>query len=104
MTEQEYKDQLNLLQQGYETDKKVLAKKYAFANNKVEVGDIVSDAGGSIKVEAVKVSLNQEYPCCVYQGIYLNKNGTPNKRGESYTVWQTSMTNHMPKKTTTPTS
>jgi hypothetical protein len=102
MTQQEYKDQLNMLRQVFETDKKVLAKKYAFANNKVEVGDIVSDLGGSIKVESVKVSINQEYPCCVYQGVLLKKDGTPNKRGDLYTVWQTSMTNHIPKKAATP--
>jgi hypothetical protein len=101
MTQQEYKDQLNMLRQVYETDKKVLAEKYAFASNKVEVGDVVSDAGGSVKVESIKVSINHEYPCCVYQGTLLNKNGTINKRGESYTVWQTSMTNHIPKKATT---
>ena len=75
-----------------EHDKKVqeLKSEYAFANNTVKVGDIVTDHIGAVKVEKILVWGIDE-PCCIYRGIEYTKAGKPTKRGCKRDVYQTNL-------------
>ncbi len=83
MTKEEYKIKAQELINNFETQKSLLAKEYAFANNSIKVGDIIKDHISSIKVEQIKyerASFLNEYPQCIYVGIELKKDLTPTKK------------------------
>jgi hypothetical protein len=90
MTEQQYKQQLTDLQTEYDNRKRELMGTYAFANNPYKAGDVFTDHIGSIKIERIRPALSGvELPCCVYTGLILKKDGTPTKKMESRSAWQT---------------
>ena len=92
----EYTEYLNLRQairERAKSEEKELARKYAYANNKIKVGDIVTDHIGSIKVEKILWGFAsfKDKPLCIYRGIELKKDKTPTKRGNKRDVYQSNL-------------
>lgn len=84
LKEQEINDRLNL-------EITRLRKQYCDANNPYKIGDTFTDHIGSIKIEKIKYDFypfGGSTPCCIYFGVELLKNGTPNKRGNKRMAWQ----------------
>ena len=91
MTEQEYRDELKALEASIEASKKELAKRYAFANQKFQIGDTISKNETIIIVDDVKwgFTYGTSLPSVVYRGIKLTKKLVPPKRGDLRdTIWQ----------------
>jgi hypothetical protein len=65
-----------------------LVKQCALANNTHEVGTVVEDHIGKIRIEKISTTTNYSKPTCVYYGIELKKDGTPTKKGTKRQVWQ----------------
>ena len=65
------------------------------SNNPHKIGDVVSDVYGSILIQDILMDRCSgtltKHPCAVYCGIILNKNGKPNKKGETRRIWQNKM-------------
>jgi len=94
MTLEEYRKSVEEINQ--ETDKKKLfiEREFAFSNSNVEVGDVVTDHVGSVKVENIKFTRHGLHvPYCVYYGVILNKTGKPNKKGETRAVHHINIVN-----------
>jgi hypothetical protein len=83
MTKETLDNQLAQLLADYEQQKKELIKAYCIANNPYKVGDVFTDAYGSIKIQVIKYSAGGTIngPHCVYFGPELKKDGTPKKNG-----------------------
>jgi len=95
MTKAEYKEFFTELEKEFERRKDLLNRGYALANNKVEIGDVISDHQRSIKVGGVSMGQPMEgLPCCVYYGPELKKDKTPKKGGLIGQVWQTKIQHH----------
>ncbi len=79
---EEYRKGLKEIDNEIEERRRRLAVLFAQENNPYQVGDIVTDHIGSLKIESIKYSRNgyNELPCCIYFGIELKKDGTPMKR------------------------
>jgi len=83
VTKEEYTEKLTGLHEKHRQENLKLDRDYALANNTVQVGDIITDHIGSIRVEQIKFTVGlsfRDFPCCVYFGIVLTKSGKPNKR------------------------
>jgi len=93
MTQQQYDAAINSLYTEYEQKKKKVAEEYAFANNPYKIGDVISDHIGTIIIEKIRFSFpfGSKYPCCVYVGTQLKKDGTPHKRQEYTKIFQTNI-------------
>jgi hypothetical protein len=86
MTKETLDNQLAQLLADYEQQKKELIKAYCIANNPYKVGDVFTDAYGSIKIEQVTYSVIRR--CIVYTGAELKKDGTPKKSGARRNAFQ----------------
>lgn len=90
-----YRANLATIQAKFEVDKKTLAKEFAFANNPYKIGDIITDHNNTIKIDTIKWAMGRywetELPYCVYYGVALKKNGTPNKKGTIEAIYQTNI-------------
>lgn len=65
---------------------------YAFSNSDIEVGDIVTDHIGSIKVNTIEVTIGfGRVPYCVYRGECYTKKSKRFKNGEIRVVHQTNI-------------
>jgi hypothetical protein len=93
MTKEQYIQKLKDLEAEFENKKGELVRLCAFSNNTIKVGDVITDHSGSIKVEKIQVAFGYacDLPSCVYTGIELNKDGTPNKKGKKRSVWQSNL-------------
>lgn len=97
MTLEEYKQRLSVLKQEAEKARLVLAKEYALSNNKVKIGDIITDHIGSIIVKKIFIEhALLTGPSCFYEGIELLKTGLPNKKNKLRAVWQSNIKNISP--------
>jgi hypothetical protein len=90
MNEIEYKNKLAEIERVSKQSKYILAQKYAFSNTSVQIGDIVEDHIGRIKVERIKFCIMSynSLPDCVFQGIIINKNGSSSKKNTCRDVYQ----------------
>ena len=70
------------LKEEFEGKKKQLLKEFAFSNNPVKIGDIITDHYKTIRVEKLLWGYNFGTPfsCMFYRGTRLTKNGQPAKR------------------------
>jgi hypothetical protein len=94
MDKQEFDKKVKSLRTKFESDKKELALAYAKENNPYKIGDTITDHAGSLIIERIDYSLtfgNGEYPCCVYSGTELKKDGTPKKNQEGRGVYQSNL-------------
>lgn len=89
--------ELNIAESFYrkECDNKIRAVRhqYAMENNPINIGDIVTDNIGSIKVETIRVCHNTTYPTCIYNGFVVTKNGSISKRQTKRDVYQVNIKN-----------
>lgn len=90
ITNDVYKANLAMLEAEFNAKKKTLAKEFAFANSPHKEGDIITDHNCTIKIDQIKWSFGRwdELPYCIYYGVALKKNGTPNKRGDREGIYQ----------------
>ena len=89
MTREQYEQKIQELQKEYELKKNEVAKQFCDANNLYKIGDKFTDHIGTIIIEKITYSfMFTGIPICVYFGIELNKDGTPNKRGNKRKAWQ----------------
>ena len=93
MTHEEYLEKKKQLESEHAEQLVFLAKKYAFSNNTVLVGDTVTDHIGSIIVEKIKFSQGSfgKPPECVYFGTSLKKDGKPFESGEKRAAYQSNL-------------
>ena len=92
MTIEEYKERINQLDLEYNKKKRELANEYAKFNCPHQVGDVVEDHIGKLKIERIRavlpISDKLDY---VYYGIELKKDGTPCKRQTGRGVYQSNV-------------
>lgn len=98
MKVEDYRKGLKIIEAEYKKQKDDLAKTYALANNNINIGDVITDHIGSIKVESIKVEISSFYetPRCVYFGPELRKDKSPKKNGAKRNVWQSNLINQIP--------
>lgn len=95
MTKEEYKKLKKDLEASNKLHLNKLARKYAFSNNKVGIGDIISDHIHKIRVDKIKFTIGgnciSTLPECVYYGPRLKKNDDPFVNGDRETIWQSNI-------------
>ena len=92
MEYQEYEDRLRELKFEFELKKTKLIKEYVDANNPYKIGDKVTDHACSIIIEKIKYHISLcGFPCAVYYGPELKKDGTPKKNGNKTYVYQSNL-------------
>ena len=82
MNKEEYLKANKALEEECEIKKKHLAREFAYSNNPVKIGDIITDHYKTIRVEKFFCGYNFGYklPCMFYRGVRLTKKGEPAKR------------------------
>ena len=90
MTKDEFDERQAKLRFEYSCRKTAIEEEYVSANRVAKPGDIVCDNfGKSIKVNEVRYSMySGKYPSIYYYGVVLTKKGEPNKRGETFSIYQ----------------
>ena len=85
MNKEEYLKSKKALEEEFEEKKKQLAREFAYSNNPVKIGDIITDHYKTIRVEKFLLGYDfgSRMPCMFYRGTRLNKKGEPVKR-EAY--------------------
>lgn len=85
-----YEKELAQIEKEANARKMELIKLYASENNNFKVGDIVKDHIGSVFIEKITytISFSTKFPCCVYYGLELKKDGTPRKDKSKRSVHQ----------------
>ena len=82
MNKEEYLKAKKALEEECEIKKKHLAKEFAYSNNPVKIGDIITDHYKTIHV--LKLFYGHKFgyplPCMFYRGVRLTKKGEPSKR------------------------
>lgn len=91
MNIEEYKAAIAEIESDASGKKRLIARKFARANNKVKTGDIIEDHYQKIKVVGFAISYNREWPQCVYMGSLLTKAGKPFKNGKQGSVHQSNL-------------
>ena len=92
MEYQEFEDRLRELKVEFEQKKTKLIKEYVDANNPYKIGDKVTDHVCSIIIEKIKYHMSSSgFPCAVYYGPELKKDGTPKKNGNKTYVYQSNL-------------
>lgn len=94
MTKDEYMEKKRAVAKKRRREDLTLAKEYAFSNSTVKVGDIVTDHMGKVKVENIKFSVGSiadMFPCCIYIGVEITKQGKPFKSGSIRSVYHSNL-------------
>lgn len=68
-------------------------KKYAWSNNHVSAGDIVTDHLGRVLVESISLYVPSPpcLPSCIYYGAEITLQGKPYKKESKRHVYQTNL-------------
>lgn len=92
MKKEAYTKSLDILRKKHKLELFNLAKKYALANSKYEIGDVISDGVSIIRIERIQISctsIMDFLPCCVYFGPLLKKKDhTPYVNGTYSSIYQ----------------
>ena len=82
MNKEEYLKAKKALEAEFEEKKKQIAREFAYSNNDVKIGDVITDHYKTIRVEKLLWGHNFGTPfsCMFYRGTRLTKNGQPAKR------------------------
>lgn len=93
MNYEEYLEKTKQLQYDLDQKKTELMKEFVRANNPYKKGDVITDHVGTILVETMGFAWGYlgSQPCATYTGLELKKDGTPNKKGNKRTVWQSNI-------------
>ena len=93
MTKEEYEIRLTALQRDFNDKKDALMRECAISNNPFKSGDKITDGTYTIIIKSANIScFGGSMPTLYYSGIWLKKDGTPNKRNESATIYQSRAT------------
>jgi len=76
------------LSKEYHKKEMELKKEFAFSNNHIKIGDIISDHFQTIQVDKIQFSVGNGYPQCVYIGKLFTKKRKPFKNGKLGQIWQ----------------
>ncbi len=87
MDEQQYKSELDKLESEYITAKNRLHIKFAMAQVKFTVGDIITDGFVTIKVNKIRAHKSLGLPEPVYEGNALKKDLTPKAKNEQGAIY-----------------
>ena len=79
------------LEKEFNDNKHEIYKQYAESNNPYKVGDIISDYYHSIKIVNWRTHISLGTPELVYYGVELKKDGTPNKKQNNTTIYQSNI-------------
>ena len=90
MNKEEYQEELENIINSHNDEIRSHKMKFAKANRKANIGDIISDHCCTIKVDKELVYLSEE-PYMVYLGIALKKDLTPRKDGKRDSVHECNM-------------
>jgi hypothetical protein len=82
-----YKNRIAYLEELCEREKKRIKCEYAFSNNNVILGTVITDKIGSIIVKEIKTYLT-EPPQCAYVGLISTCNGVIQKKEKYRTIYQ----------------
>ena len=90
MTEDQYEKAKSEIEQDYKTEFKDLARHYAESNSAVEIGDIIEDHVGRIKVEEIYfyTPCTRRFPSCKYKGTCVTTKGKFYKSMEKRVIYQ----------------
>jgi len=91
ITKEEYQEQLQKIKEDNERRIQAYQKQVAFDNNQYEIGDIVKDHIGSLKIQKIQAYLSYDMPQCVYTGIELKANGEPMKKQSNRQVYSSNI-------------
>lgn len=92
MDKEEYDLRKKDLEKKYKKDVFALQKEFAFANNRVNIGDFVGDGSSIVKVDKIGVYLSGiDTPKCVYYGPRYTKKLAPFKSYERCAVYEVNM-------------
>ena len=82
MNKEEYLNAKKALEAELLKKKKQLAREFAYSNNDVKIGDVITDHYKTIRVEKLLwgYDFGSHMPCMFYRGTRLTKNGQPAKR------------------------
>jgi len=95
MTIEEYKEKLKEIEIRHQSAKKDLAMEFAFNNQKYNISDKITHANKTIIVQKVKwgYCYGSIPSSVVYVGVWLKKDGTPNKKNEQLSFYQSELIN-----------
>lgn len=90
MTKDSYLEGIALIEKQYKEAKSQLGRQYAYANNTVKEGDVISDHTNTIKIDKIQwgIPFGKNIPECVFSGPCLTKKGEPYKNGDRAQIWQ----------------
>ena len=90
MTEAKYKELLSGLEVQFESNKKALARKYAFENQMFQKGDTIQKDDTIIVIDTIKWGFGYScLPSVSYEGNKLTKKLETPKRGDKRAnIWQ----------------
>jgi len=91
MTKEEFYKKRKAIQQEADERELELCKAYAYANNTVKVGDIISDHLTTIRVDGMGVYVGPGSVGMRYLGPELTKAGTPRKDGRKACIYQSNI-------------
>lgn len=93
MTLDEYNQKLKDTEARHKVEIREIQKEYAFSNNNVKIGDVITNKCGdtTIVVEKVQLTVFLREPECVYSGKRLRKDGMPYKNGEVEYIHQSNL-------------
>ena len=91
MTLEEYKSKVKSLKKRHGDELRDIAIEYANENRIADIGDIVTDHCGSLKVERITYSgqtVSGEGPTCIYHGLCFTESCKPFKNNKKTVAWQ----------------
>jgi hypothetical protein len=85
MTVEEYKKLYREISDRAYKEKGDAARQCAIDNNTYKIGDLVTDHAYTIRIEKMEPYMAaNNTPMMRYFGVWLKKDGTPNKKGEKW--------------------
>jgi len=89
MDRETYFKKLKNLEKEFHQRKVELASECAYSNNTYNIGDMITDHIGSIRIERISLGLafSDGFPMLVYEGVEYTKKGVPKKRGDKRRVY-----------------
>lgn len=93
MTKQEFDNRNTELYAEYKRKRNALLQEYVMSNARAKIGDTITDKHGhSIIVKYIGIAEYYGSEIIYYNGVKLNKNGQPNKKGDTETIYDERLT------------
>lgn len=89
MTQEQLKERLAMIDRQAALQKKVAYFEYVKDNAKYKIGDVVSDATDTIRIEMIDFNISATGTVSIYYwGVMLTKKGEPRKDGAKRAVFE----------------